>query len=78
MEVGILIPSCGPQHPQPLTLVSWQMDYEKSRSRQEQDEKLLISAWYSMVSGSSVTSWRSYQGHMAQVRSLTLPIIPLL
>lgn len=25
-----------------------QMDYEKSRSRQEQEEKLLISAWYSM------------------------------
>lgn len=25
-----------------------EMDYEKSRSRQEQEEKLLISAWYSM------------------------------
>lgn len=51
MEVGILVPSRSPQHPQPLTLVSWQVDYEKSRSRQEQEEKLLISAWYSMVSG---------------------------
>jgi hypothetical protein len=53
MEVGILILSChvALSPTQPLTLVSWQMDYEKSRRRQEQEEKLLISAWYSMVSG---------------------------
>lgn len=31
-----------------LRIRQMEMDYEKSRRRQEQEEKLLISAWYSM------------------------------